>query len=437
MEKCCVQNWLAISFCHKQIVWFNFPFESIFWVQFIDQNFRIVYFLFVDKQHFDTQLVLFSTHSKWNAFCFSHFSFVLFICDFGCVFLLFTMKFSCRLPLNTSRVYHFILYLLGIRIKLFDFSSFENDRKSPNSFKKRIFKWVSAIVFIIFLIIYPIFISNVLSYSPVFGNQKRIEYFVATLNLYIKFVALVSIFILELVRESQAIAFQNVVKRDLIQLEHVYSNWFLHLNRRTFKSKNWNESLIKLTDLKCGRGLIIVFIMIVYNVLLSFVVVNNFEIKISKSYEAIVTFIPNFCITVFIWHLSELSVQYKKMFQCLDQIIEVIANDICKQLSMRTKKNNRFKYFVVATMNEHKLNTAINDLAATMECHNNLKTNVLHIRNLYSLQTNTVILSDFVSIIIEVRRTFQRAFQMTIESYFDFILCYFPVFYCLWKIIRI
>lgn len=335
------------------------------------------------------------------------------------------MKLSCRLPLNTSRLYHFILHLFGIRIKLFDFNSIENDRKSPNSSKKRIFQWVSAIVFLIFLIIYPISISNVLSYSPVFGNQKRLEYFVATLNSYVKFVALVSILILEFVRESRAIASQNVVRHDLIQLEQVYSNWFPHLNGRTFKSKNWNESLTKLTDLKCGRGLIIIFILIVYNVLLSFIVVDNFEIKISKSYEVFVVFIPNLCITVFIWHLSELSVQYKKMFQCLDEIIEVIANDICKQLSIRTKKHNRFKYFVVATMNEHKLNTAINNLATTMECHNNLKSNVLNMRNLYSLQTNTVILSDFVSIIIEVKRKFQRKFQMTIESYFDFISSFF------------
>lgn len=326
------------------------------------------------------------------------------------------MKFFCRLPLNTSRLYHFILSLLGIRIQLFDFSCIENDRKTPNSIKKRLFKWTSAIVFMSFFSIYPILISNILSYSPIFGNQKRIEYFVVVLNLYIKFVALVSVFIFEFVRERKVIACQNKVKRDLMPLEHVYSNWFAHLNGRKYKSKNWNVTLTKVTDLNCGRGLIIIFVMAAYNVCLSISLLKSFDMKVSKFYEALTIFIPNLCITIFIWHLSELSVQCKKMFELLDEIIEAIANDICKQLSMRTKKHNRFKYFVVATMTENKLNMAINDLATAMECHNNLKTNVLNMRNLYTLQSNTVILSDFIGIIIEVQLNYNENTSTVVGS---------------------
>lgn len=340
-----------------------------------------------------------NSHLNGVVFRSERFSSIRFVCEFQS----FIMKFSCRLPLNTSRLYHFVLCLVGIRIKLFDFNCIENDKKSfSNSFKKRFFKLASAMAFLVFFLMYPIFISNLLSYSPIFGNQKRIEHFVAALNLYIKYIAFACVFILELVREHRAIALQNIVKRDLMQLEHIYSNWFAYLNGRKFKSKNWNESLIKLTDLKCGRGLIIIFLMTAYNIFLSITVVNSFGINVSHSYEALSAFFPNLCITVFIWHLSELSVQYKKMFRLLDEIIEVIANDICKQLSMRTKKHNRFKYFVVATMTEHKLNTAINDLAAAMECHNNLRTDTLNMRHLYTLQTNTVILSDFIGIIMEV-----------------------------------
>lgn len=312
------------------------------------------------------------------------------------------MKFSCRLSWNSSRLYHFFVCLLGVRIKLFDFRYIENDGKISIPFRQCLFKWISAIVFLLFFSVYPFCISDILSYSPVFGNQKRIEHFVAIVNTYIKFIAFGCILIFEFVLEHQITTHQNIVKRDLMQLKHVYSSWFAHLNRRSFKSKNWNESLTKLTDLNCGRGIFVIFTMAAYNVFISISISENLHIETSKLYQMLFAFSPNFCVTVFIWHLSELSVQYKKMFQLLDEIIEVIANDIYKQLSMRTKKHNRFKYCVTAAMTEHKLNTAINQLATVMECHNNLKINVLKMRNLYSVQSSTVILSDFIGTIIEV-----------------------------------
>lgn len=313
--------------------------------------------------------------------------------------------------LNTDRIYHFFLYLLGIRIKLIDFNCSEIDRKTPTSIVDRFFKCISAIAFLIFVIIYPIFITDIISFSPTFGNKKRIEYFVVTLNFYLKFVTVIIVFICEFVCEKRALAYQNVIKNDLIQLQHVYSHWFVHLKGRTFKSNNWNESLAKLTNVKTSRGLITISLLIMYNAFICMRLANNIQqIKVTHIYLVITICIPNFYITLFIWHLSEICVQYMKMFRLLDEIIEVIANDICHQLSMRTKKHNRFKYFVIATMNEHKLNTAINYLATAMECHNNLKNHVLKMRTLYALQTNIVVLSDFVNVIIEVRIILTAAF---------------------------
>lgn len=309
--------------------------------------------------------------------------------------------------LTTTQIYHFFLYLLGIRIKLLDFNCSEIDPKTPTKPVNLLLKLISAIAFLTFSTIYPICIANVLSYSPIFGNKKRIEYFVVNLNIYIKFSTLIIIYVLEFVCEKRAIDYQNVIKSDLIQLQHVYSKWFVHLKGHTLKLKNWNESLKNLTKLNASHHLITIFLLILYNTFISMRLVANVEkVKATHFYVVITICIPNFFITLFIWHLSEICVQYMKMFRLLDEIIEAIANDICHQLTMRTKKSNRFRYFVVATMNEHKLNTTISYLATAMECHNNLKSHVLKMRTLYAIQTNMVILSDFVNVIIEVQINF-------------------------------
>ena len=314
--------------------------------------------------------------------------------------------------LNTSRLYHFFLCLLGIRIKFLDFSSNEIDRKTSNSPRNRFFKWISAIIFLIFTLIYPTCVSNIVSYSPTFANKKRIEFYVVTLSSYIRFVTVSFIFILEFVFEKRAKAYQNVIKRDIIQIQHIYSYWFVRLKGRTFKLKNWNDSLAKLTNLNTGRGLVVIFIMIVYNAFIAVRLVYNIDqVKNYQFFETCIIYTPNLISTLFIWHLSDIFVQYTKMFSLLDEIIKVIAKDIWSQLSMRAKKHNRFKYFVVATMNEHKLNTAINHLATIMECHNNLKNHLLEMRNLYSLQSNIVVLSDFVNIIFEVKTVFNISIE--------------------------
>lgn len=330
----------------------------------------------------------------------------------------------------TRTIYYFIISSLGIRIKLIDFNCDEINRKPQAPFKKRFLKWISAVVFLIFIIAYPKCISYIINYSYI-ENTRKFENFLYTLNVYMRYFTAIIICISEFVCKKRAIAYRNAIKRDLVQLQCVYSHFFGHLKGRTFDSKNWNKTLTNLTSLKTGQSLIIVLIIIVYNAFINGrILFRAPHTRISQIFETIVTIIPNLCITLLVLHFSYIYDQYTKIFGLLNEILGVISNDICNQLSMRTKKRKRFKYFVVATMNEHKLNTNISHLATVLECHNNLKANLLRLRAIYSFELGAVILNGFIAIIIQVETNIFKILskQSTTTITFSLINCSFSFF---------
>lgn len=309
---------------------------------------------------------------------------------------------------NFIQFYHFFLRLFGIRIKLLDFDCNEINEKSSVLFKRRFFKWISVIVFLMFIVCFPIFVKNILARSRVFGNKKKLEYFVAIVNFYLRFVTVIVIFTAEFAYEKKATIYQNAIKLDLMQLQYVYPRWFVHLKGRAFKSKNWPEALANLIKPKNYQVLFIILIIIFYNIINALRFISQTaDLGISRFFSVILINIPNLCITLFILHVSEMCAQYTKLYRFLNQLVAVIANDINnKLLSVRTKKHNRFKSSVVATMNEQKLNTAVNHLAAVMDCHNKLKINILNIRTFFIMQSSIVTLNCYISIIIQVRTIF-------------------------------
>lgn len=338
---------------------------------------------------------------------------------------------------TTQTIHNFILRSLGIRIKLIDFNCNEINQKTQTPFKNRFFEWMPAVVFLIFVIVYPICVTCIASDTH-FQNKKKSEYFMLILNFYIRYVTFIIIFILEFVCKKRATAYQSAINLDLLQLQYVYSHWFGHLKGRTFESKNWGKTLANLTSTKTGRSLIIILIIIVFNAYfhgrITFRIPNA---TILQFVEAIVITTPNLCINLFILHFSDIYIQYTKIFRLLNRIMEVIADDICNNLSMCTKKRNRFKHFVVATMNQQKLNTAINHLASVLKCHNNLKIEILQMRTLYSFQLSAVILNNFVCIIIEVGAIFKKknstklavfSLKFPLTIIFSWVICSFSLF---------
>lgn len=302
-----------------------------------------------------------------------------------------------------TRLYHFFLHSFGIHIKLIDFNCNKTNRNASFRCKDHVFKLISVILFLILITIQPICFTSLRSYSPVFGNKKKLEYLVASGYFYTKYFAFIIIFILEFVNAKWAITHLVAIKTDFVQLESIYSHWFAHKKGEKSKMKNWRTSLTDLTNLKTKEGLALILIMMANTAFNALRTMHRSKpIKIARGFEMALIYMPNIFITSFAWHLSVICVQIKNVYHSLDELNDAIACEICNQMKMRTKKQKRFKYFAVATKNEIELNTMTNHLASVLQCHQKVTANVLKVLALYSLQLNIVILKDFSNIIFEV-----------------------------------
>lgn len=323
-----------------------------------------------------------------------------------------------RVPTNspkTIRFYNLFLCLLGIHTKLLDFhdsfSSKTNATVKP--LKQSLLKLVSAIIFIAFVLHYPILVETIISNLPFEKNKKRVEFFVYYAHFYIKYLVIIVTFVFELLFEKSTIHYQHKIESNLLRLDKMFANWSAHSHKNQFKSTNLRETLTNLSILTKSRmfGTVVAtgcsfgFNCLKYSYAFEGCEFDHF-------YDLFFGSLPNVFISLNVLHFSTIIVQYTKLVRLLNKIMDVIANDIANRVSIDTKepywvdKMANIRYNV--TTDKRQLQSAINSLSTLIETHDELKANIGKLRKYHSVQLNAVILNAFFNIIFEVRPDYLR-----------------------------
>lgn len=320
------------------------------------------------------------------------------------------------------RFYNIFLGLLGIHTKLLDFHGAFNGGSNPKvkPLKKVLLKLISAIIFIAFVLHYPVLVENIMTHIPFKKSKKHLEFFVYYGHFYSKYAVIIVIYIFELLTTKSTIRHQKRIERILLRLGDIYSFWSQQSNKNDFKSKSLRETLTHLsilTKLRVLKIILVVFCCVLFNSLkLEFIFHNSDD---EHFYDFFFGSLPNVFISLFVLHASTIIAQHRKLFRLLNKIIEVVASDIAKRTSgsvneqhwMGKSSGTRFN----GRNDERQLQTAINNITTLIETHDELRANITKLRKLHSIQLNAVVLNSFLNIIFEVRTHFTQRF---IERFF-------------------
>lgn len=284
------------------------------------------------------------------------------------------------------RFYNLLLRLLGIHIKLLDFHGcFTNKTKiTEKPLKKSLLKLASAIIFIAFVLHYPMLVETIIWHLPFEKRKKRIEYFVYYAHFYIKYVVIIVIYIFELLTEKLTIQYHHKIESIFVRLDKMFFHWAQQSHRNLFKSGiSLRETLVQLTILTKWR----LFRMVMY---IGFCIVFNcmkysFAFRGCEDehvYDFFFISLPNIFMCSFVLHSSTVIDQYTKLYRIHDRMMEVIASDIASRISAKTthepycpgkhttNRNNG------TTGTKRHLQSAINSLSILIETHEELRYNI-------------------------------------------------------------
>lgn len=309
---------------------------------------------------------------------------------------------------KTTRFYNLVLCLLGIHTKLLDFQCFNSKTKvKTNPLEESLLKLVSAIIFIAFLLQYPILVSIIVFHLPYKKTKRRVEFFVYYAHFYIKYLVIFAIYIFELFTEKRTIEYQDKIQCILLRVDELFTYWSQRSKKNHFKSTSLRETLIDLSFLTTGR---LFRIVVIISCSLTFNCLKySFAFK-GCEYEHIYDFffcsLPNIFISLFVLHFSSIIRQYSKLFRLLNKLMEMVASDIANQISESTKQYWPGK-IITYRYNEpdsdkRQLHTAITDISTLIETHNELRENIATLRKYHAIQLNAIILNAFLNITFEV-----------------------------------
>lgn len=314
---------------------------------------------------------------------------------------------------KTIRFYNLLLCLFGIHTKLLDFHYSFNDatKAMAKSLQKSLLTLASAIIFIAFILHYPILVSIIIMHLPFEKRKKCVEFFVYYAQFYIKYVVIIIIYIFELLTEKSTILHQHKIECILLRIDKMFTYWSKRSKQNQFKSTSLRETLINLSILTKSRLFqisIIIGCCFAFNCLKYSNAFQGFEYYIFGS-------LPSVFISIFVLHFSTIIIQYTKLFRLLNKITEVIASDIVNRISVRTKETNwkgktTIYRFNETSDNNRQLQLAIDNISTLIETHDELRANIAKLRKYHSIQLNAVILNAFVNIIFEVRTIYLRQF---------------------------
>lgn len=313
-------------------------------------------------------------------------------------------------PPKTMNFYNVFLCLLGIHTKLLDFHGISTKETTTDKkpLKKSLLKLASAIIFISFVLHYPILISEIISHIPIKKSKKNVEYFVYYAHSYSKYVIIIVIYILELLTEKSIQRYQKKIERILLRLDHIYAYWAQNSNKKLFKSKSLYDTLIKMSILNNKQFIKIILFICCCTLFNTSKYVFIFNGCVDEHiYDFFFNNLPYIFISTFVLHSSFIIVQYTKLFCLLNEIIKVIASDISKRVSGNTKQLYRMDKSIGKQFNEttdsRQLQTSISNIAILIETHDDLRANIVKLQKFHSIQWNSIVLYSFLNIIFEVR----------------------------------
>lgn len=297
------------------------------------------------------------------------------------------------------RFYNLLLRLLGIHIKLLDFHGcFTNKTKMTGKpLKKSLSRLASAIIFIAFVLHYPMLVENIICHLPFEKRKKRIEYFVYYAHFYIKYVVIIVIYFFELLTEKLTIQYHHKIECIFIRLDKMFFQWTLQSNKNLFKSgMSLRETLIQLTILtkwRLFRTITYVSCCIIFNCMKYSFAFRGCEDE--HIYDIFCISLPNIFICSYVLHSSTVIDQYTKIYRIHDRMMEVIASDIASRISTKpmheppnkhtTNRNNG------TNDNKRHLQSAINSLSILIETHDELRHNIgIKLRKYRSVQLYAV-----------------------------------------------
>lgn len=304
---------------------------------------------------------------------------------------------------KSKQFYNMCLSLLGIRIQSLNFNgnstNFNGIKLQDKSIAKILLTLISIVVFIIpFILFYPGCIHIIISQWPICPKNKSIDFIVLYTHYYVKYFTVIIIFICEFITEKQTAHHQHDIERLILQIKKIY------LIRSTYSKKchskiiNWNN-LNVLSKIHFVRNFL---------VLSSCILLNSFRYCLARyiyqgdhSQSILWGSLPNLFTSLFILHSSGIITQYTNVFDLLNELMDVVASDICR-LSPMTMHNMEYN----VTMKKRDWYTAMCHIETLMECHSQLKSKVTKVWRIHSIEWYVVILKDFLSIIFEVRLLF-------------------------------
>lgn len=310
---------------------------------------------------------------------------------------------------KTMCFYNVLLCLLGIHTKLLDFhDTFNKDTNTEaKPLKRSLLKLASAIIFISFVLHFPILIFEIVAHIPIKKTKKNVEFFVYYAHSYSKYVVIIIIFIFELLTEKPINRHQKKIERILLRLDNIYAYWVENSNKHHFNSKSLHKTLITFSVLskeQLFKVILFICCSVVFNTLKYLFIFQGCEQE--HFYDFFFNNLPSVFISTFILHFSFIIVQYTKLFCLLNEITKVVASDIAKRISGSTKKHDWMDKLIGSRFNEatntRQLQTAIDNIAILIETHDELRANIVKLQKIPSIQLNAVILYSFLNIIFEV-----------------------------------
>lgn len=366
--------------------------------------------------------------------------------------------------------YNLLLRLLGIRMKLLNFSANENvelrpqnrnarnndvdtlqtgplppppsPSSSPPTTKYTIKQFLNGVPFIIgftFAIIFPTVTMKVIAETPLGKNGKKtVDYFIRYAYFNIAYIVTIVIYLLQYRNERTMTVQQTEMKRIFERLWRINRYWCN--GQRNFCDGNEHfhnihslrlESLLRLcnhqrpltrTDLNAFNGMHLMRIFFAIacctmaNYLEYYHIFERSTHGEMNSFNSILYFYPTVFIDLFIWQLSIAVHQYKKLFELLNQTLDAVSIDIRRLMLLHRNndqscgrswsEDNIHTRIWFRNMNKCHLNTSNRHIEALIEIHDELRSCVQTFQQLNTIQVNAAILNAFANIIINVRFCF-------------------------------
>lgn len=323
--------------------------------------------------------------------------------------------------LKPVRLFNILLCFLGIRTKVIDFQS-EIENKHQNVVRDRLkyyLKFLPFIFCVAFLFKYPLITSRILSNMPYGVNGKRtVDYFIAYAYFNVRFAVLIIIYIFQYYNKRSIEEEQSKIERNFYRLWEINKYWQknanFYSNGTKFPKANICSSSKQILTQASINSLSNIHLIRILLFLTIYVIFNLTNIHFASGFEDLYVneliwyFYPKAFINFFIWQLSISVQQQSKLFELLNNTIEMVATDMHNQIASRSYDencvNDLWAVHCTAAINKrqlqlHRMNSHIEKL---IEIHDELRASATTFQQFNSIQVTALIVNGLVNVISKV-----------------------------------